>query len=360
MTTLFGKKWKRADLMRRIGHLDQIGGIRKIILDDGNTKGVSALEFSTGTGFTFTVLADRGMDISAASYCGRSLCWRSPAGDVAPAFYQPEGLEWLRTFPGGLIATCGLTYLGAPTTDQGEALGLHGRYTSLPAREVSFGGFWEKDTYILRAEGTMREGFLFGPNLVLRRTIVAIVGESRVVVEDRIENEGWTPQPLMILYHCNFGFPLVDENVRIYAPSQRALARGTLEPVPADAWSRFDKPAPKIGEKVFYHEMRADRRGVVTVVVANEAADEGRGFGAYLRYYQPTLPKFVQWKMCGEGAYVLGLEPANCWVDGRDAERKNKTLAVLRPGEKTTTRLEIGVLDSQKAIAQMRKTIARV
>ncbi|MBM3333268.1 aldose 1-epimerase family protein [Candidatus Sumerlaeota bacterium] len=356
MVKLFGKNWTRRELMRRVGNLDQIGGVRRVVLDDGSSKGVTALEFSTGSGLQFTVLADRGMDISSASYCGRSLCWRSSAGDVTPAFYDPAGLEWLHVFFGGLTTTCGLTYAGAPTTDQGEPLGLHGRYTSLPARELIIGGRWEGNRYVMSARGTMRETRLFGPNIVLRRTITTFLGESRLIVEDAIENEGWERQPLMLLYHCNFGFPLLDAGARVYAPSKKALARFSLEPVAEDMWSKFDRPAPRIGERVFYHDMKADRRGFVTVVLANEQFGGGQGFGAYLRYRQEELPRFVQWKMPGEGAYVMGLEPSNCWVDGRDAERKNRTLQFLRPGQRTVTRLEIGVLDSRRAIAQMRKS----
>jgi len=359
MPNLFGKTYTRGELLRRVGNLDQLGGVRRVVLDDGNSKGVTALEFSTGSGFEFTVLADRGMDISAASYGGRSLCWRSPSGDVAPAFYNPSGLEWLRMFFGGLIATCGLTYAGAPTTDQGEPLGLHGRYASLAARDVACGGFWEGNQYVLYARGTMREAHLFGPNIVLRRTITALLGESRLIVEDEVENEGFTRQPFMLVYHCNFGFPLLDASTRLYAPARKTVARFTLKPAPEKVWSRFDNPAPGIGEAVFYHDLKADRRSNVTVVLANDDFDGGRGFGAYLRYRQRELPKFIQWKMPGEGAYVLGLEPANCWVDGRDAERKNKTLQFLRPGEKRTMCLEIGVLEDRRAIAARRRLMTR-
>lgn len=355
MAVLFGTDYTRRELLQRVGNMDQLCGIRRVVLDDGGSKGVTALEFYTGSGFEFRVLADRGMDICAASYCGRSLCWRSPTGDMAPSFHDSEGLGWLYTFFGGMVATCGLTYAGAPTTDKGEPLGLHGRYTSLAARELSFGGRWEGNRYVLRASGVMREAVIFGANIALRRTITAYLGESRFVIEDEIENEGGTRQPLMVLYHCNFGFPLMDAKTRIHAPSRRTLARFTLEPVDEKVWSRFDQPQAGIGEQVFYHDMKADRRGNVTVVVANESFQRGRGFGAYVRYRRRELPRFVQWKMPGHGTYVAGLEPANCWVDGRDAERKNKTLVHLRPGERQTMQLEIGVLDGRRAIAEMRK-----
>jgi len=359
MVALFGKNWTRRELMKRIGNIDQVCGVRRVVADDGPSKGLAALRFYTGTGFEFTVLPDRGMDISEASFCGRSLCWRSPVGEVAPAFYDPRGLEWLRVFFGGMVTTCGLTHLGVPTTDEGEELGLHGRYTAIPAREVSFGGRWEGNRYVLWASGTVREVSAFGPNIALRRKVTAFLGESRFVIEDEIENEGWTRQPFMLLYHCNFGFPLLDAATRLYAPSRQALRRGDLEPAGEREWSGFEPPTPRAGEVCFYHEMAADRRGDVTVVLANESFGGGRGFGAYVRYRKRELPRFVQWKMPGAGAYVLGLEPGNCWTDGRDVERKRGTLRHLRPGERCSTRLEIGVLDGRRAVAEMKKRLAR-
>ena len=136
MAYLFGKKWTRKQLLERVGDPSQIAAVRPHLLTDGKAKGVSAIDFSTGSGFRFTVLPDRCLDISAAEHCGRSLCWRSPTGDVSPYFYQPEGLEWLYGFFGGLVCTCGLTYYGAPCEDEGQSLGLHGRASSIPAQEV--------------------------------------------------------------------------------------------------------------------------------------------------------------------------------------------------------------------------------
>jgi hypothetical protein len=66
------------------------------------------------------------------------------------------------------------------------------------------------------------------------------------------------------------------------------------------------------------------------------------GLGVYLRYARAEYPIFVEWKMMGEGLYVVGLEPANCHVEGRTKERQRGTLVMLEPGEVRTYRLEIG------------------
>lgn len=67
-----------------------------------------------GSGLSFNVLTGRGMGISSADYKGNSLCWLSSTGEVAPEYYEPETTGWLRSFYGGLLATCGLTYVGGP------------------------------------------------------------------------------------------------------------------------------------------------------------------------------------------------------------------------------------------------------
>ena len=47
------------------------------------------------------------------NFQGLPLAWRSPAGDVHPSYYEPEGFGWLRSFAGGLLTTCGLDQFGS-------------------------------------------------------------------------------------------------------------------------------------------------------------------------------------------------------------------------------------------------------
>ena len=63
-----------------------------------------------------------------------------------------------------------------------------------------------------------------------------------------------------------------------------------------------------------------------------------------LTWSADTLPRLVQWRMPQSGTYVLGLEPADCRVGGRDAERARGTLGAIRPGESRDYRLTIEVV----------------
>ena len=62
--------------------------------------------------------------------------------------------------------------------------------------------------------------------------------------------------------------------------------------------------------------------------------------------------------MMAEGTYVVGIEPANCGVEGRAAERRAGTLEFIEPGEERQFEVQIEVIDGagniQSAIAQHR------
>ncbi|NOZ71793.1 MAG: DUF4432 family protein, partial [Chloroflexi bacterium] len=126
----------RQELLKHVGHMDQVAGIKQLEAAEGLARGSRILQVWTGSGLTFDVLADRGLDISTCRYKGIPLAWASPVGEVHPAYYEPEGLGWLRSFAGGMLVTCGLDQWGPPNHDQGQEFGLHGRVSNIPARYV--------------------------------------------------------------------------------------------------------------------------------------------------------------------------------------------------------------------------------
>lgn len=351
MALLYGKQRTREEILRLVGSVNQLGGIRKTILADGLEKGIEAFRFSTGSGFSFDVLADRGLDVSHAEHCGRSLSWQSSTGDIGPAFYEPESLGWLRSFFGGLVATCGLTTAGAPSEDMGEKLGLHGRYSSTPASRVSFGSEWHGDEYEIWASGEVRETRVFGENLVLRRHISARLGENRFFLDDVVTNEGFEPSPFMLLYHINAGFPVVDAESELISPTKSVTPRDADAEIEKEKFASFLPPTPGFRERVYYHDVAQMPDGSVHVALVNRKLEGG--FGLYVKYNRNELPNLTEWKMMGEGTYVVGIEPATCLVEGRAKERERGTLQFLQPDESRRFHLEIGAITLPQEIADI-------
>lgn len=343
MPCLYGNNYSVGALRRRVGDMSQIAGIRSATLNDGNEAGVRVLEFKTGSGLRFTVLPDRGMDIADAEFNGAPLAWCSPTGITHPAFYEAQGLGWLRTFYGGLLVTCGLMNVGVAAEDHGEYFGIHGRAANIPAKNVRYDAEWRGDDYVLWAKGKVRETRVFGENVLLTRAITTRLGSHTIEIEDVIENCGFQDTPLMILYHINAGFPVLDETSELLINS-KITPRDTPARQGLKVAQRGAPPTPGFQEQVHHHKVTPDPDGWATVVLVNRAFNNGRGIGLQIRYRPDELPHFWQWRMMGEGTYVMGLEPANCSVLGRAEERRRKRLPMLRAGETKAHHLSISVV----------------
>lgn len=339
MTRLFDRSWTRAELLNYVGDLSQIGGVRLAEWTDGAERGLRVADFRTGSGLAFSVLLDRGMDIGPASYKGMPLNWASPTGWSHPMYYDAQGLGWLRTFGAGLLTGCGISYVGAPDVDQGEPLGLHGRLSNLPAQRVRVDEAWQGDECSFWVEAEMREARVFGENLRLKRRISAELGGNCIRVRDEVENLGVSASPLMLLYHINLGFPLLDETSELLSEPHPVEARDAAAAPGLQDWMRFQKPTAGYAEQVFYHDLPADSGGWASMQLVNRA----RKLAVCVRYQKAGLPNLVQWKMMGQNHYALGVEPGNCRVGGRSKERERGTLQFLQPGEKKEFEVEIEV-----------------
>ena len=353
MPTLFGEARTRDALARRVGRLEQVAGVRLVTLGDGAERGVRVLEFRTGTGYEFDVIVDRAMDIGRCAFRGRPLAWQAAPGVTGPWYAEPMGLGWFRAWGGGMLVTCGLdhTLLGGvddashfhqdvrPT----EEYGLHGRIGFTPARLSGYGERWEGDECYLWAEGLVRQAAVFGEALELRRRIEAQVGESRFTVHDEVVNVGFDLATHMYLYHVNVGWPVVDDGAEYLIPA----GEGTpVAAYPTVNYRRLTAPTPGASEECYEHEVFAESEETVPVAVVNRR----RGIGAYQVYRRGQFPFHTMWRMLGEGAYAVAMEPTTNRDGGRFDARERGELALLAPGEQRRYDLEVGVLDGADEI----------
>ena len=197
---------------------------------------------------------------------------------------------------------------------------------------------------MLWVEGKVRETRVFGENLLLHRRIWSKLDAAAFWIEDRVENLGFSPSPHMFLQHINLGFPLVDATTHLELPLHTTQPRDEEARRGLETCCEFEAPVPGYQEQVFYHDLQPDEAGQVQVRLVNPAFGGGQGLGVSLKYAKADYPIFVEWKMMGEGLYVVGLEPANCHVGGRCQERQMGTLPILAPQEKRTYRLEVQLI----------------
>lgn len=358
---IYGKKYRVNDLRRRVGNPDQIAGVRCVQLEDGNERPGRAAFLHTGGGLELTVLLDRGMDIAASSFNGRAMGWRSTTGDVAPQYFEAEGIRWLRNYFGGLVTTCGLSNVGAPAAgSELSGYGLHGRIGNTPARDLKVTQQWEGDRYVVSVTGTMRETSVFFENLTLKRTVSTALGEKRFWIHDEVTNEGFKDTPLMLLYHCNIGWPALDAGSRMVSPSRQVAPRDATAADGKERFNVMDPPTHGYAEKCYYHDMAPARDGKVTVALLNDGFDRGDGFGVYVKYDAKQLPRFVEWKQMGEQDYVIGFEPCICGVEGKHVDDALGLTNILKPGATRHFDLEFGAISTAAEAKAIEKAIGKV
>ncbi|MGP0052350.1 MAG: DUF4432 family protein [Solirubrobacteraceae bacterium] len=317
MTNFGGEHLTRCELTRRVGRLEQVAGVRLVVLGDGIERGVRVLEFRTGSGYEFDVLVDRALDVGRCEYRGRALAWLSAPGVVAPWYAEPMGLGWFRSWGGGMLVTCGLdhTLLGGvdevPDFHQDvrptEEYGLMGRIGMMPARLSGYGEHWDGEEWILWAEGVVRQA------------------------------------AVLYLYHVNVGWPVVDAGADYLIPAPAGTPEASY---PTIEYRQLTAPKPGFREECYEHAVVAEADETVPVAVVNRKL----GLGVYQLYKRDQFPFHTMWRMLGEGSYAVAMEPTTNRDAGRFDARERGELTFLAPGETRRYDLELGVLDGVAAI----------
>lgn len=349
MPRLFGQTYTKRELLDLVGDMSQVAHARKAELTEGNERGSGLIEVFNASGLCFSVLPGRALDIASAHYKGMSLCFRGNTGDVGPAFYEPQGYGWMRGFYGGLVLTCGMIFTGHPETDpeeENEEMGLHGRLSFIPAKGVAVDADWEGEDYVIRIRGKMREAVVFGTNLELKREISTVLGEKRLCIHDRIENHAVDRSPLMFVYHCNPGFPVLDDGTRLAIRSEKTTEWLEDRVVGPEVYTTATAPQKDVHDDVYVHRPVPDADGNVHVGLINDR----RQLGIYWKFPKKEIPILNQWQHFHRGTYVTGIEPGNASMLGRAWNRKHGYLQYIEPGETREFHLEIGVLDGEEDI----------
>jgi len=353
------KKTPKFDWQDKIINLAQVAGIETSVLDNGLVRGTRIAWVNTGSGLRYKVVIDRGLDIADAFYNRHSLAWLSHAGVSGPRPDAHQDLEWLYSFAGGLLTTCGLTHVGGPETDEFGERGLHGRISNIPAQvESVVQPNLATGNLQMSITAVVKQSRVFGPNLELRRTISSSLGEPTITIHDVVTNLGNTPAPHMLLYHCNFGWPLVDEGTEIVWKGKwtsRGMDMDNAVFNKKRDFRKCDKPIDSHrggGEGCAFIDVAANKTGICTVGIHNRKL----GLALVLRYKKKQLPWLSNWQHFGPGEYVTALEPGTNPPIGQAKARKQKKLIHLEPGASRTYDLQMSVLTDERRIYHFLKT----
>lgn len=324
---------------------------------DGPSAGVQGVDLTNGK-LTATILPTRGMGLHSVQYEDWRIGWKSPVrGPVNPALVpllDANGLGWLEGFD-ELLCRCGLYSNGAPEFAANGSLvyPLHGRIANTPAHAVELSSDPKARTITL--SGTMDESRFHFQKLRLRSTVTLPSGEARLSILDEVTNFGGLPGEMELLYHINFGEPLLDAGSTIVAAAKRVVPRNPHSAEDVATWDKVGPPHPTKPEQVYFLEPIADRDGRATVLLRNAAGTRGVSVGFKLE----QLPLFTLWKNTALSAdgYVVGLEPGLNFPNTRSFEAQHGRVKKLAAGETARFELELAFYNNAAEVQAVEQQI---
>ena len=342
---------KTSRLLQYTGNPSQVFYAQRMTMREGRADGTDVIEVGNGK-MMLWVMPGRCLDIGRLSYGGVNFSFLSKAGFSNGAYCGHFGMEGLSTFAPGFLTTCGLANSGLPNTVDSEEFGFHGRIGQTPAEEISVIRDIRAEEPVIKIAGWVREGRLFGRSLALKREFTFYFDKPYFDIKDTIYNETPKDEHFMLLYHFNFGYPLLDENTRFI--TTHAYDHPVDENAKREEPNRkvFYKPGCGIPENCFYYKQHRAQNGEAFAALVNEPL----GLGAVIRTNPEELPLLCQWKSWSMGDYVSGIEPCNCQGDGRKAHIDRGEVEIIPAYGQKSVSIRVEITDNGKVAELERNT----
>jgi len=301
------------------------------------------------------------MGIWRAMLGGLHLGWQSPVqGPVNPALVplgEASGLGWLTGFD-EMLVRCGLESNGAPEFNANGTLryGLHGKIANIPAHwvEVSIDG----DSGEISVSGQVDEARLFFNKLRLSTTVTTRGGQPWLTVSDTVTNLSAEPGELELLYHINFGTPMLNPGSKVVLPVRKVAPRDAVAVGNVAEWDAYGPETPGLTEAVFFCELASDAAGHTQALLHNAEGNQG----VSIKYNTTELPCFTVWKnrQAAADSYVTGLEPATNYPNARAFEKEKGRVIVLGPGQSRQFQVTLEAHPDATSVTTAKEAVGRL
>jgi len=344
------------------------GFVRKQTLHGGKQEGVETITVNNGK-LQVTVIPTRGMSIAEVFMADVHLGWHSPVKEIVhPKFINLQergGLGWLEGFNEWMVR-CGLEFAGHPGKDEfinnvGDKaemdLTLHGKIGNIPASEVEI--VIERDApHRIRVRGRVDERMFYGPKLELWTEISTEPGSSGFRIEDTIASHSAFDQEFQIIYHANYGPPLLEEGARFVGAVKRVTPFNAHAAKGVQSFASYVGPTKGFIEQVYCIEPYADASDKTTIMLHNANATKA----VTMTYSVAQLPFLTLWKNTNaeEEGYVTGLEPGTGYPYNRRIERKFGRVPKLKPGATRSFSIDFQILRDANAITKAKADIDKL
>lgn len=334
------------------GNSYQLFGVEEQRLVGGRADGLRVLEVKNGRGLQLSILLDRGCGIARLSYKGINCSFLSASGLRHPAYFEYQQGGFLRNFHAGFLTNSGIFNVGVDGEDDGEELFLHGDLDNTPATSFSHDIVTDDDgKSFIEIKATIPVERIGYHKVVLKRIFRVALEDDYFTIHDHFTNTGSTTCPMMLLYHMNMGYPLLDQDAQLFINSSSIKPRTELAAGETEKWAEILPPTPNYPERCYYHDFA--KRADATAAIYQPKHD----IGLAISFDNAQLPYFCEWKQYGYRDYTLGLEPGNSHCDGRAKMRADGTLQFLEPQESKDYDVKVTLFSGKERFAQLQQSV---
>ena len=183
-----------------------------------------------------------------------------------------------------------------------------------------------------------------------------VPGSNAFRIEDEIKNYGAYEQEFQIIYHANYGPPLLEAGSRFVVAAKEVRPFNTHAAKSLNQFAEYAAPTKGFIEQVYGVIPFADENNRATVMLRNAAGDKG----ITMSYLIDQLPYFTLWKNTTaiEEGYVTGLEPGTGFPANRSVERKAGRVPKLKPNETRKFAIDFAILAGKEQVDRSVAVIA--
>ncbi|KYP87652.1 thioredoxin [bacteria symbiont BFo1 of Frankliniella occidentalis] len=334
--------------------------IEQKVLHGGKQEGSKVLTLTSKNGLTIALSPTRGMDLLHVSGHGVRLGWDSPVQEVVnPAYINLEsrnGLGWLEGF-NEMMVRCGFEWTGHPVTKDGVIYTLHGKAGNTPASKVEV-MVDDKAPHEIRIRGLLKEVTFKKAKLETWTELRYVPGSDSFTVHDVLTNEADYPHDYQIIYHSNFGTPILEKDARFIAPLKSVSPFNDYAKKGLDGWNVYGAPTKDFDEMVFNLQPKADSNGKTVAAVINSKGDKG----AAIEFDTRQLPLLTMWKNTDtlKQGYVTGIEPGTNYAYPVTIEKEQGRVKQLQPGQSTEFTLTYSLLKDASAVQKVEQRVKQI
>jgi hypothetical protein len=333
--------------------------IENTVLKGGKQDGTEVLTISSDN-FTIKLSPTRGLGILSVVGDGVRMGWDSPVNEIVhPKYINLEsrgGIGWLDGF-NEMMVRCGFEWTGHATQADGMMYTLHGRAQNTPVSKLTV-DIADKAPYTITVKGLIKENTFKKSHLETWASLSYVPGSREFTVHDVVTNKSDYARDYQIIYHSNFGTPILEEGAQFVAPVKEISPFNDYAKNGLNTWQTYLGPTKGFDEMVFNVYPFADSNGQTQVMVTNKAGDKAAG----IAYNIKQLPVLSLWKNTDtlKQGYVTGLEPGTSFAYPVTIEREQKRVRQLEPGQSAEFTVTYSVLSNKDDVTKYAKKIEAI